>query len=370
MSRLGAVIEPNNLRLLFAAANVGRDFARDLKQDLSFARTLLTTLGPFGRDGRPAFDGPVFPPLRRLFVPALAGKRIGLVTSGGSGATASLCGVRRAFEEAGLRVAAISACSGSMLFASLWACGLSAEEMARFWLGLRSRDYIDPDWWGLARSALRRFRGFAGLLQGEALERTYDRLLGGRTLGETGIPLSVVVWNIDRNTAEHLSTRLTPGVSVARAVRVAISIPTMVEPVRLGDAWYGDGGIVDILPVRPLLDQSLDVVFGTNCYLPPGFVGEDIGPWHDQSFSILRASGQLRYAIYLELAREHVCQLGSRLVLLEPVPYDEVRGAKFYETFLDRSAWPRFMRLGYESTRAALERMADQGSAEAIRRSA
>ena len=63
-------------------------------------------------------------------------------------------------------------------------------------------------------------------------------------------------------------------------------------------------------------------------------------------------------------------QLGSRLVLLEPVPYDEARGAKFYETFLDRSAWPRFMRLGYETKRAALERIAGQGSAEAVRRSA
>jgi hypothetical protein len=42
-------------------------------------------------------------------------------------------------------------------------------------------------------------------------------------------------------------------------------------------------------------------------------------------------------------------------MLLHPVPYDEVRGARFYTSFLDRRSWPRFMRLGYDATREALE---------------
>lgn len=358
MARVSDSLEPNNLRLVFSAFNTARDLATDLARDLSFARSVAKALGPGPRRDHVALDGPVFPPLRPLSVPALSGKRIGLVSSGGSGATASLCGIKRAFEEAGLEVAAISACSGSVLFASLWACGVDAEEMARFWLALPTRDYIDPDWAALARAPFRAFRGLGGLLRGEAVERAFERYLGPRTMAETKIPFHAVAWNIDANRVEYLSRRTTPDLTVAEVARIAISIPTLVEPVRVGAHMYGDGGIVDVFPTPPLRDEEpLDVIFGVNCYLPEGFVGEDIGDWYGKSFSILRASGQLRYATYLELAREHARELGPRLRLLHPVPYTEVRGANFYETFLDRSSWPRFMRLGYTCARAALESM-------------
>lgn len=348
------ILEPNNLRLLFSAYNSVVDVVVDLADDASFVRTLARAFGPAARLAPPPIREPIFPSSRPYSLPALAQQRIGLVASGGSGATASLCGVKRAFEDAGLEVAAISACSGSVLFATLWACGLSSEEMARFWLSLRTCDYVDPSFRAFARATLHAYRGFGGLLRGEAIERTYSRRLGRLTLGQTRIPLSDVVWNIDRNEVEHLSTRTTPDFPVARAARVAISIPIMVEPVRIGSHYYGDGGIVDIFPVQPLLEEPLDRIIGLNFYLPHDFQGDDIGHWYDESFSILRASSQLRYATYLELAREHVRQLGPRLTLLHPVPYEEVRGAKFYESFLDRSRWLSFMQRGYEVTRAAL----------------
>ena len=54
------------------------------------------------------------------------------------------------------------------------------------------------------------------------------------------------------------------------------------------------------------------------------------------------------------LAREQALLAKDRLTLLHPVPYSEVRGAHFYETFLDRSRWPTFMRAGRSSARSAL----------------
>ena len=206
---------------------------------------------------------------------------------------------------------------------------------------------------------MHRFRGTTGLLRGDAIERTFRRCLGDRTLGQTKIPLAVVVWNIDENRVEYLSTRRTPELSVARVARIGISIPIMVEPVQLGHAWYGDGGIVDIFPVAPLADEApIDLVIGTNSYLPENFAGMPIGDWAREPWSILRAAGQIRYAGYLELAREHVRQLGDRLELLHPVPHAEVQGARFYESFFDRGAWPLYMRQGRDATRAALERRA------------
>lgn len=360
--RPSEVLEPNNLRLAFAAVSFFEDFARAGASDARLLGRMARALSPLPQARSPGGAG--FAPRRALAVPALRGKRIGLVASGGSGATAALCGVRRAFEEAGLDVVAISACSGSMLFASLWAAGFDSDEMARFWLELRTRDYVDPGWGSVALAPLRRFRGFGGLLRGAALERTFERQLGDLTLGHTSIPLSAVVWNIDLNRVEYIGTRTTPEMRLARAVRTAISIPIFVEPVQLGDHMYGDGGVVDIFPTSPLLDEEpLDLVLGVNCYMPEDFAGEDVSGWTRRTWSILRASGQLRYAAYLELAREHARALGKRLVLIHPVPYAEVRGAQFYDQFLDRRQWPRFMRLGHEAARAALEQLGGDGPA-------
>lgn len=358
MRRPSDLLEPNNLRLLFGVTDWARDAVQAVRADAGFVARAARALAPVSLPEPELPSGSPFPAFRPLKVPALAGKRIGLVASGGSGATASLCGVRRAFEEAGLGVVALSACSGSMLFASLWAAGLDAEQMARFWLELRQRDYLDPQWKNLLRAPLRRFRGFGGLLHGEALEQTYLGRFGAMKLGETKVPLSVVLWNVDKNELLYAGSKTTPDLVLARAVRAAISIPIFVEPVRMGAHELGDGGVVDIFPTAPLAaEEPLDLVIGLNCYLPEGFAGEDVSGWMGESWSILRASGQLRWAVYLELAREHAKSLGERLVLLHPVPYAEVRGARFYDTFLDRREWPRYMRLGHAAARAALERL-------------
>lgn len=365
MAPIVDLLEPNNLRSVFSAYNRARDIAGDLREDLSLITTLWRAFGP-GRTRVPPPAPAVFSAPEPIAVPGLARRRIAIVASGGSGATASIVGVRRAFEEAGIEPVLLSACSGAVLFASLWACGLSAEDIAQFWLDMPTSDYVDPDWRGAMRGALHRFRGTTGLLRGEAIERSFRRRLGDRTLGQTAIPFAAVVWNIDDNRVEFLSSHRTPDLPVARVARIAISIPIMVAPVQIGTAWYGDGGIVDIFPTAPLADAgAVDLVLGTNCYLPEHFDGLSIGDWYHAPWSILRASAQLRYATYLELAREHVRQLGDRLELLHPVPHVDVRGARFYESFLDRQHWPRYMRAGRTAAREVLLRRAQQWNASA-----
>lgn len=360
MAPIVDLIEPNNLRPLLGAYNEVRDLVADLREDLSLVGALWRSFGP-GRSRRPPPSPPVFSAPELFEVPELSGRRIAVVASGGSGATAALVGVQRAFEDLGVEPVMISACSGAVLFTSLWACGLTAQDIARFWLEMPTSDYVDPGWRALVRGALHRFRSTTGILRGEAIERAFRRRLGDRTLGETAIPFAAVVWNIDDNRVEFLSSQRTPDIPVARVARIAISIPILVEPVQIGQAWYGDGGIVDVFPTAPLADVGpVDLVIGTNCYLPENFAGSPIGDWYHAPWSILRASAQLRYATYLELAREHVRQLGDRLELLHPVPDVEVRGARFYESFLDRRHWPRYMHAGRTAAREVLLRRARQ----------
>lgn len=363
MGLLTRVVEPNNLRPLFSTLSFAKDVTAALREDASFLALARRAVFPMAGDRDPALERNPFPPLQPLEVGALRDRRIAVVGSGGSGATSAIIGVQRAFEEAGIEPVAISGSSGSVLFGALWACGFDAETIARFWLTLRLRDYLDADWFALLKSLKRGLAGWAGLIRGDRLEASLRKLVGERTLSETKYPFAMVVWNVDLNRVEVIGTRATPNLPVARAMRIGISIPIFVEPVRLNGHVYGDGGIVDIFPLRTVDPERPDLILGLNSYLPSGFTGDDLTGWHDQTLAILRASAQLRWSGMIALAREQVAAEGDRLELLEPVPYAEVRGAKFYETFVDRSSWPRFMRAGRDAARAALIRRAsDAGS--------
>ena len=113
----------------------------------------------------------------------LDGKRLALMATGGSGALASVVGAARALEEAGVRPAVISLCSGSALFGFPVAAGVPAAEVAEFLLAFGPEDYVDIDWRKLGSLVPTAGRGFAGVIRGERIESTYRRLLGNMTLG-------------------------------------------------------------------------------------------------------------------------------------------------------------------------------------------
>jgi NTE family protein len=369
MSVLTRMLDPNNLRPLMDLVSIGRDVVSAVAEDSSFLGVARRALVPLPGDRQPRLDPQPLPPFVPLEASALSSERIGVVVSGGSGATSSAIGVQRAFEEAGLTPAMISASSGAVLFAAPWACGLRSDAVARFWLTLPTSDYLDPDWRALAASMRHRLGGWSGFYRGEALERSARRLLGDQRLGDTRVPFAMPAWNVDLNRIEVLGSRETPDLSVATVLRIAVAVPIFYETVRLNGHQYGDGGIVDIFPVRPVIEAGVDRVVGLNCYLPKGFEGEDVTGWHQRPFAILRASGQLRWSGMVALAQEQARLAAGRLLLLHPVPYEEVRGARFYETYVDRSRWPDFIRMGHREARQELaeaSRIAQSSSAAEI----
>ena len=325
-----------------------------LATDIGFlrnARRALLPLPLIDRDEPVRTD--VFPPLARRPAPRLAGKRIAVVGSGGAGACAAMVGMARAFEEAGLRPAAISTCSGSTIWGAMWAAGLTADEMAEFSLAWRPQDYLDIQWARLPRFALSALRGFAGLAKGDALERLLDRRLWHMAAGETEIPLHTAVFNIDRGRLDYFGSAETPDLSLGELVRIAVALPLIVEAVRVEGELYVDGGVVDAFPAEPLIEEGgFDHVFGMNVLLPPGL--EAGGSNGKDGIGILDAGRQIALGSHLEIARRSRRRLGRKLTLVEPVEPGDTRGVAFYDLFIDRRRWPELMRRGYEATVEAL----------------
>ena len=296
----------------------------------------------------------VLPPFARRPAPGLRGRQIGVVGSGGSGACVTMVGMARALEEAGVRPAAISACSGSAVWGAMWAAGMTAEEMAEFSFAWRPQDYLDIQWTRLPRFALSAMRGFTGLAKGEALERLFDRRLWRMSAGETDIPFHTTVYNMDHGRLEHFGSQTTPDLTLGELVRISVALPAVVDAVRVEGDLYVDGGVIDAFPTEPLLDEDLDHVFGLNVLLPSGLEGDELGGMDAGRLSLVDLARRISTGGHLELARRNRRRLGDRLTLIEPLDAGESRGAAFYDLFLDRRRWPELVRRGYDATVEAL----------------
>jgi len=355
---LSSVLDVFRLRQYFNVITRTREWVEGVRDDAGLLAdtgraVVRLPSGPAGvRDLRP------FPPMRPYATRLRDGQRVALAATGGSGAMASVVGAARALEETGRRPAVISLCSGSAMFGFPLAAGICAEEVAAFTLGLQPDDYVDIDWRRLLSLAPTVGRGFAGILRGDAIEDAYRHLLGDMTLGELPIPAYAPIWNVEQNRLEFIGPRTYPDLTVARAVHMAIALPLMIQPVEFGGYHWCDGGLVDIFPVHPLLDieEPCDLTLAINGFYPPGFEGEDATGWEYRRASILYVASQVRTCQQIALARENLARLrsASNVTMIEPVPYEKVRGVGFYRQFLSTRDWAGFMRAGRIEARRAL----------------
>jgi NTE family protein len=355
---LGGLLDVFQMRQYFNLLVGASDLAGGLVRDVGFVNEVRRAVAPLPFDRRPRATVQ-FPPTE----PDLPGPgrgRIGLVATGGSGALATIIGVVRALEESGGSISVYSLCSGGALFGFPLAAGLSSGEAAELTMGLDPREYIDVSWRGMARAVPSFGRGWAGILRGDKLERYYRRHLGELTLGQLRTPAYAPIWNIESNRLVYLGPRTYPDLPVARAIRMAVSLPLFLQPMPLDGGFWCDGGIVDIFPVHPILDiePPVDAVVAVNAFYPPGFAGESENGWQRRAASIMHIARQVRTCQQVQLARENLARLQASIdvELLEPVPYETVRATGFYQQFLDNRDWPEFMRSGRAAMVDALRR--------------
>jgi NTE family protein len=318
------------------------------------ARRSLFPIPVLDRRQPPPTD--LLPPFEGKPIPGFGHRRVALVAGGGAGACVSLIGVRRAFEEAGIEPELITACSGGTIWSSMWAAGLTAEEMAEFSLSWHLEDYLDIQWAKVPRYAISALKGFTGLAKGDAIQRTFDERFGSLHAGDFEIPLTSIVYDMDRGVVDYFGSDTKPNLTIGRLVRIAIALPVFIESVRVDGHLYVDGGIIDLFPFEPVLaDGGFDHVFAINFMLPPQWEPTDISGWEKHSMGVLTASRQAEQGFQLELARRARRMLGDRLTIIDAADHRLLRGPAFYDIFIDRSRWPELIREGYQRASRALD---------------
>jgi NTE family protein len=98
-----------------------------------------------------------------------------------------------------------------------------------------------------------------GLLQMSWLHELLLRLIPENNFSALKIPLTVAATEISKGEIHYF----TEG-EIASTVIASSSIPAVFNPVLVNGGTYLDGGILDNLPVKPILDKC-DFVVGLHC---------------------------------------------------------------------------------------------------------
>jgi NTE family protein len=213
--------------------------------------------------------------------------KLGLALGGGAARGFAHIGVLQVLEEEGIKPDFIAGTSAGSLVAALYASGKTSTQLT--WLA-ESMDESQLTDWTLP------FAG-RGVLRGEALGKYVNSQLNGLKIEDMKIPLGIVA--TDLQTGEGILFRRG---DVATAVRASSAVPSVFEPVRIGQRDYVDGGLVSPVPVLYVKQMGAQYIIAVDISSrPEDAKTSDIFKVLLQTFSIMSKS-----ISQLELPQAHV----------------------------------------------------------------
>ncbi|MDR5854752.1 patatin-like phospholipase family protein [Caballeronia sp. LZ062] len=211
-----------------------------------------TSTGTSGGKGAPVGNTPATPPTPATDTPRTA--RIGLALGGGAARGFAHIGVIKALEARNVRVDLVVGTSAGSVIAALYASGMNGIAMNK--LALTMDEASISDWAMPFRTR--------GILQGVALQNFLNKTLDNRPIEKMAKPLGIVATDL-KTGQPILFQRGNTGV----AVRASCSVPSIFEPVRIGDHEYVDGGLVSPVPAAFAHKMGADFVIAVDISARP-----------------------------------------------------------------------------------------------------
>lgn len=180
--------------------------------------------------------------------------KIGLALGGGAARGFAHVGVITALEEAGIKVDMVVGTSAGSLVGAIYASGRNAAALQDIALKMEEAEITD---WTLP------FFG-RGILRGEALANYVNRQVNNKLIESLPIPFGVVVTDL-RSGQGVMFQRGDTGL----AVRASSSVPSVFNPVKIGDREYVDGGLVAPVPVRYAKQMGAELIIAVDISSAP-----------------------------------------------------------------------------------------------------
>ena len=178
--------------------------------------------------------------------------KIGLALSGGAARGLAHIGVLKALEEESIPIDMIAGASAGALIGACYAKERNAATLEEIALGV--------DWKKLARlvdpNLIFLWKGF---VQGQKVESFISSIIGDAKFEDLEIPFAVVAADVE--SMEEVIINKGP---VIEAVRASISMPVIFTPVKWGNRFLIDGGVINPMPVNVVRNMGAEVVIAVN----------------------------------------------------------------------------------------------------------
>lgn len=191
---------------------------------------------------------------RELVVPSHAQPTVALALGTGGARGLAHIGAIEAIAAAGYRITAVSGSSMGALIGGIYAAG--KLDVYRDWVcALQKIDVLKLVDWTLSG---------AGLIKGERIIDALRDLIGEVDIEALSIPFTAVATDLDR----EREVWLTRG-PLFDAIRASIAIPTIFRPHPVHGHRLVDGGLMNPLPLTPLLQSPSDYTVAVNVNSAP-----------------------------------------------------------------------------------------------------
>jgi NTE family protein len=209
----------------------------------------------------------------RALATTAAGPTVALALGTGGARGLAHIGAIEAIEAAGCRIVAVSGSSMGALIGGIYAAG--KLDVYRDWVcALQKMDVLKLVDWTLSG---------AGLIKGERIIGVLRDLIGAIDIEALPVPFTAVATDLDR----EREVWLTRG-PLFDAIRASISIPTIFRPHLVRGHRLVDGGLMNPLPLTPLLRSASDYTIAVNVNGPPETLLAPAGPAQGKAHNGLR----------------------------------------------------------------------------------
>ncbi|MCF6184801.1 MAG: patatin-like phospholipase family protein [Bacteroidales bacterium] len=169
--------------------------------------------------------------------------KTGLVLSGGGSRGMAHLGVIKALNEKGIFPDVISGSSAGAIMGSLIADGHSPDEILTQQTGKKFLSYTNFNF----------FR--KGLLNFKNLRKMLKDIYTVENIEDLKIPFYACASNLNEGKAEYFNSG-----NLTDIVTASSSVPFIFKPVEINGKTYTDGGLIDNLPIKPLLGKCEKII--------------------------------------------------------------------------------------------------------------
>ena len=173
--------------------------------------------------------------------------KIGLAMSGGGARGVAHLGVLQALDEFGVEISALSGTSFGAIAGAFYASGIEPIEVLKILKKTKLLWFVRP---AISKK---------GLFKVEKLQDLFSKYLPFSSFQDLPKKLTVNATDVNKGETKYFDQG-----ALIPAILASSCMPVIFDPMVIDGTSYIDGGVLNNLPVEPLLD-SCDKVLGSHC---------------------------------------------------------------------------------------------------------